>query len=211
MTSAKKLNAATAANRNANATIPALPTASAPVRKDKGITIETNAVECVHAWVAAMDNVVRAEITADAVVLKFINLTFKTAPSFEGFRGAQAALRDACITEPGLQPATIIKAFNRIVKARFGALPVSMSPEAIAKRAQRPGKVAKPAEQKPAAKGANEKQPTTPETIGQFLAKFGIGNVLAECARILATEKGTNIDAKTLEVVASHYLPKKTA
>ena len=129
-----------------------------------------------------------------------------TCPTYAQFRADRTALASLSLERGLVDDQVVRKPYNAAVVELYGSIPVSDSPAAVAKRLQRPpvDKTIK-ATAKPGDKGANERTPSEPETIGQFIAKFGLAAVLIEAAKILATEKATAIDAKTLVAVASHF------
>ena len=130
----------------------------------------------------------------------------EVAPTYAQFRGDRDALRVMALDRGLVDDQWVRKPYNASVISLYGALPVSDSPAAQAKRAQRPVVVkgkAKPG----AVKGdTSERAPAEPATIEQFIAKHGAGKVLAELAKILATKKDTALDAKTLQAIAQHYV-----
>lgn len=126
-------------------------------------------------------------------------------PTYGQFRADRDALRVMALDRGLVDDQWVRKPYNAAVIAMYGALPVSDSPAAQAKRAQRPVAV-KGAVKPGAVKGDTAaRAPAEPATIEQFIAKHGAGKVLAELSRILATKRETQLDAKTLLAVAAHY------
>lgn len=139
------------------------------------------------------------------------------APTYEQFRADRAALRILAEFKGLVDDQHVRKPYNAAVIELYGALPVSMSEAAIAKRAQRPAQPADKAAAKKAiaeataaARGAKagevaERNPSAAETVEQFIAKFGLANVLQATARILAEKRESKLDATTLQAVAKKY------
>lgn len=131
-----------------------------------------------------------------------------TCPTYAQFRADRDALRVMALDRGLVDDQWVRKPYNAAVLSLYGALPVSDSPAAVAKRAQRPvvAKGDKGANKVGAKKGdTTERAPDANMTIEQFIAKHGAGKVLGELAKILATSKATALDAKTLQAVAEHY------
>lgn len=130
-------------------------------------------------------------------------------PTYAQFRGDRDALRVMALDRGLVDDQWVRKPYNAAVIGLYGALPVSDSPAAQAKRAQRPVVVKGGKGKAGAVKGdtATRVGPAadTPEGIAQFIAKVGAAKVLAELAKILATKKDTALDAKTLTAIAAHY------
>lgn len=137
-------------------------------------------------------------------------------PTFEQFRSDRDALRVLALDRGLVNDQWVRKPYNAalielygeaLLKISNGAsnLPVSMSPAAIAKRAQRPV-VDKAAKKAGAIKGnTSTRSDDVTDTVGGFIAKYGTAAVLNELAKILATERATQLDAKTLAAVAAKY------
>lgn len=162
-----------------------------------------------------------ADITSTAAVKARYG---DAAPSFEAYRATKACF-GALAKHRGLKSTQYIdKPFNAAIKALYGAqllavskgasdLPVSMSVEAVQKRASRIslGKATKVQRDAAQAASGAVKGNTAPraasadETIEQFIARVGTGKVLAELAKILATARETALDAKVLSGIAQHY------
>lgn len=137
-----------------------------------------------------------------------------TAPTFEQFRADRAALKILAMQKGLVDDQWVRKPYNAAIIELYKALPVSMSEAAIAKRAQRPtvDKAAAKAAIKDALTKAGavkgdttERDPSAAETVEQFIAKFGITNVLQAAARILAEKRESKLDATTLQAVAKKY------
>ena len=137
------------------------------------------------------------------------------SPTYEQFKADRAALRILAEFKGLVDDQHVRKPYNAAVIELYGALPVSMSEAAIAKRATRP--VADKAAAKTAiekalesARGAKpgetaERNPSAAETIEQFIAKHGLAAVLQATAKILASKAETKLDATTLQAVAKKY------
>lgn len=167
------------------------------------------------------DAITAADVSSEAAVRARYG---DVAPSFEAYRATKACF-GALAKHRGLKSTQYIdKPFNAAIKALYGEqllaisggqsdLPVSMSVEAVQKRASRlsMGKATKA--QRDAAQTASgavkgntsARSASADETIEQFIARVGTGKVLAELAKILATARETALDAKTLLAVAAHY------
>ncbi len=126
-----------------------------------------------------------------------------TCPTFSQFKADRTVLRVMALERGLVDDQWVRKPYCAAVIDLYGALPVSDSPAAIAKRAQRPVAV----KAAPGAKKGetSERAPAIAETIEQFIAKHGVAKVMDEIARILATKRETALDAKTLQAVAKKY------
>ena len=127
-----------------------------------------------------------------------------TCPTYEQFRADRAALRVLALEKGLVDDQWVRKPYNAAIVELYGALPVSMSEAAVAKRAQRPAAAPKA---KPGAKKGETvvRAEGETETIEQFIAKHGTAKVLLAVAHILATRKESKLDATTLEAVAKKY------
>jgi hypothetical protein len=161
-------------------------------------------------------------VSAEAVKARYGN----TAPSFEAYRATKACF-NALAKHIGLASTQYIdKPFNAAIKQLYGKqllkasggasdLPVSMSKEAIQKRASRESlgqntKVQREANIAALKAGAVKGDTATraasaSETIEQFIARVGTANVLTELSRILATKRESATDATVLKTIATHY------
>lgn len=218
VSSVQTLNAITQTLRNDNAKIPALPKGEAATR-DRLDARAYVSVEVFHK--ALIKECFAFEVEADrherarAAHAMRMNTLIRAQYGDKGPDYAQAktdrlALEAEALIKGYVNGQVFRKAYNEALIAAYGALPVSMAPSAIANRKAaeaagrgsnaKKGKVlAKPA------RAANVTAPTMPESIGQVIARCGVYEVIAECARILATSKDTSLDAKTLMVIAQHY------
>lgn len=199
-------NLETEALRLSQASIPALPTTP-----DVTLTGEladlgdyTNAfqravyLDCVD----SMRTVDEVQESARARMLARVRAQYgDVCPTFDQYKADRAAFQLMANYRGLASDQVIRKPYCLAINELFGALPVSDSPAAIAKRAQRPVKAPKVAKTDTP---PTERVETVPATIGQFIAKYGAAAVLVELAKILATEKATSTDAKTLIAVASH-------
>lgn len=111
-----------------------------------------------------------------------------TGPNFAQYRSLQDAVRMQAI-EAGYEGQAMRKHVAAAVKACFGALPVSDSPAAIAKRASRPAAAPKAAKQADTLAAGNSTGGHVPtlggETIESFIARVGMTAALAAAMRIL--------------------------
>lgn len=129
------------------------------------------------------------------------------APTFAQYRALQEAILLQAI-EAGFTGQAMRKHVAAAVKAAYGALPVSDSPAAIAKRAQRPGKASKA----PSAdtlsdepsQGAGMRMPSKEESIESFIARVGMVAALAAAMRILDAVDETKAEAAVIGSVIGH-------
>ena len=130
-------------------------------------------------------------------------------PTFAQFKADRLDLKARALERGLVDDQWVRKPYNAAVIDLYGALPESDSAAAVAKRAQRDGAVKAvpaPSAKAGAVKGqTTDRDPSASETIEQFIAKHGAGNVLASLAKILATQRESALDAKTLQAVASKY------
>lgn len=161
-------------------------------------------------------------ISMDAVKARYGN----TAPTYEAYRATKACF-NALAKHRGLKSTQYIdKPFNAAIKALYGKqllaasnnasdLPVSMSKEAIQKRASRDSLGANTKMQREAniaalkagaVKGDTAtRSESASESIEQFIARVGAANVLTELSKILATKRESATDATALLAIAKHY------
>lgn len=133
------------------------------------------------------------------------------APTFAAYRALQEAVRMQAI-EAGYEGQAMRKHVAAAVKTSYGALPVSDSPAAVAKRAQRPAATPKAA---PANVSAND-APTMArvganETIESFIARVGMTAALAAAMRILDAVDETKAEAAVIGSVIAHLNAPKPA
>ncbi len=138
-----------------------------------------------------------AAMRADA----FVAIAHPTKPDYGAYTEASKIIRATCALELCFAPDTIIKAYRAAVRRAFGELPVSQSPEALRKAAERAAKKAAGNDRGP----VQDKAPTPHDVIGQMIATYGPAAVLVELSKILASEKATVKDAHILMDVARHY------
>jgi hypothetical protein len=212
MTNAITLNQATVDARVKQAAIPALPTAVKPGHNsDAYVEVSKFQRALFGTLFSAADKLCKAIETSKATCERAITAQYgNTCPTFEQFKSDRSALRVLSLERGLVDDQYVRKSYNAAIIKLYGALPVSMSEAAIAKRATRP------TSNNPVSVGQDAKKskaPATPAkraddseiaTIGQFIAKFGHAAVLVEMAKILATETSTALDAKTLIAVAGH-------
>lgn len=198
-----KLNRAIATARNEKCA-PELPNGEAKPRKTPGrayvvaTEFQRNVFECAFSGQHAVSKAIES---GRARMLRIVGAQYgETCPTYEQFKSDRSAFTALALERGLVDDQVIRKPYCAAIVQLFGKLPVSDSPAAVAKRLQRPVHVKTPKVDTPPA----ERVETIPATIGQFIAKFGAGPVLVELAKILATEKTTAIDAKTLIAVASH-------
>lgn len=132
-----------------------------------------------------------------------------TAPTFEQFKADRAALKILAAQKGLVDDQHVRKPYNAAVVDLYGALPESQSAAAIAKRAERDAagvsikaKGGKAGAVKGDTAARNE---SAPENVEQFIAKYGITQVLQAAARILAEKRESKLDATTLQAVARKY------
>jgi len=204
---AQTLNALTAATR-ASAQIVDLP---------KGPSISTaRAPECAYidpqAWAEDVYQCVSKSEHAQARVVQtrletmakiIVDRYGDTMPTYAQHRADHKQLEHVATLHCLADSQVLRKAWNISIKAAFGALPVSDEPSAVAKRLQAAAKP-KAAKTEKVATGPQEHPTSASETVDQFIAKHGMGFVLARCAAVLAEMRETSLDAKTLLAVASH-------
>lgn len=113
-------------------------------------------------------------------------------PSFAMYRSLQNALNLLAV-EAGFTGQMMRKHCAHAVKTLYGALPVSDSPAAIAKRAQRPAATPKTTQKPSAAEtfAAGIEHARKDETVESFIARVGVTTVLAALNRILDAEEST--------------------
>lgn len=205
---ATKLNAATVAART-NQSV-SIPSGEAKPKHLPGVAYIVATEFQIAVYEAAFSGeakVCAVRESARARMLALVKAHYgDTCPTYAQFRADRSALASLALERGLVDDQVVRKPYNAAVTELYGSIPVSDSPAAVAKRLQRPtvDKTIK-ATAKPGDKGANERTPSEPETIGQFIARFGLAAVLVEAAKILATEKATALDAKTLVAVASHF------
>jgi hypothetical protein len=134
----------------------------------------------------------------------------EVSPSFEQFNADRAALKSLALDRGLVDDQWVRKPYNLAVKALYGALPVSMTPAAVLKRASRPVADPEAKAKVGAKKGVVVDQPVV-ASCEQLVAKFGIAEVLKACTKILAADRTTALDAKTLEAIAGHFTAAKAA
>lgn len=147
--------------------------------------------------------VAKAEASQKVAVSNTISAKYNgVAPTWAEFKVDRAALK-ALSAERGLASDQYIrKTYNACILALYGALPVSDSPNA-----KRQPKSAK-GNAKTKKGAALSKDMSPADIIGQIIATFGIGSVLSEMSKILATDNKTRTDAKALSAIASHFVAK---
>lgn len=133
-----------------------------------------------------------------------------TCPTYAQFRADRAALKILAAQKGLVDDQWVRKPYNAAIHQLYGALPVSDSPAAQAKAAQRAAKSGGEGQDVAPKRGAvkgntTERAEGERETIEQFIAKHGIAKVLAAASAILAERKETRLDATTLQAVARKY------
>lgn len=219
-----RLNAETAAKRHGMASMPNVLPVNAPAAVPaKVLTAKPDPLAFVDATAFqrglftvlfdAEDKINRVILTQRERIESYLAKEYgDVSPTFEQFQADRKALAALSLERGLVDDQVVRKAYNVAIKALFGALPVSDSPAAIAKRLQRP--TAAPRARKVAGEGVDSQeggervQEAEIRSISQFIATFGAANVLVELAKILATEKATQLDARTLVAVASHLTTK---
>lgn len=191
------LNVSTIAARNNQASVPAPTGEETP--EVFASEFQRNVFNCAFDTGAQLNVVVQS---ARARMLELVRAQYgDVSPTYAQFKDDRAIFKTLAAERCLVDDQVIRKPYCAAIVELFGALPVSDSPAAVAKRLQRP--VAAPKAVKvdtpPAQRVESESS-----TIGQFIAKYGAAAVLVELAKILGTEKATMLDAKTLVAVASH-------
>lgn len=136
-------------------------------------------------------------------------------PSFEQYRADNAALRQLAADANPVKGADVgqyvRKTFAAVVKAHYGALPVSMDAAAVQKRAQREAaeaakKAAAPAPAPvgaPAGETQADRAPNEAEQIEQIVTRLGPLKTLDACIRILLADESTKGTAVHLQKMAA--------
>lgn len=163
-------------------------------------------VKMFDAGIKAADQLCKAVESQRVVMRGLLQAQYgSVCPTYTQFRADRDALRVLALDRGLVDDQWVRKPYNAAVLALYGSLPVSDSPAAQAKRAQRPV-VVKGATKPGAVKGDTAaRAPAEPATIEQFIAKHGAGKVLAELSRILATKRETQLDATALQAIAKKY------
>jgi hypothetical protein len=139
----------------------------------------------------------------DDVVSALVAMYGDTAPTYDQYMSDRACLKIVAEERGLVDDQWLRKPYCAAIKAHYGALPVSMTEAAIAKRASRP--VADKTKAKPGAKKDVPVTSTAPATCEQLIAQFGTATVLRTLAKILAAERESALDGKTLQAIADHY------
>jgi len=124
------------------------------------------------------------------------------APTYAQFISDRAALHVIALDRGLVDDQYVRKLYNKAIKELFGELPVSMSPEAIAKRAQRPAKHDRVTQKAVAKIVSNADQ------IEAFIASVGMARILTTAAKILKASQATKLDGATIDAIASHFSQK---
>lgn len=203
------LNAVVQTLRDANTCASIVPTANVlPERKAPRaayVEIADYQTALFDVLFDAADQVCRVQESQRARIKDVLIGQYPECPTFAQFRSDRDALRVLALERGLVDDQYVRKAYNGAIVELWGALPVSDSPAAVAKRLQRPVKPIKADKPAKVDTPPEKRAETVPATIGQFIARFGTAAVLVELAKILATEKSTATDAATLIAVASHY------
>lgn len=157
---------------------------------------------CLSIERAAWETDNKRVAVSDAVRKMFGDL----GPTFAEYRSLQESVQLQSIAA-GFTGQAMRKHVAAAVKAAYGALPVSDSPAAIAKRLQRPGK-ALAAESVDAlndeAPEVGPRAPSPDEAIESFIARVGMVNALAAAMRILDAVDATKAEAAVIGSVIGH-------
>lgn len=133
-----------------------------------------------------------------------------TPPTYDQFWSDRDALK-AIAHERGLvDDQWVRKPYNSAVKVLYGELPVSISLEAVAKRAYRPevgkGRVAaRPSKASLKLAYKVEMPKDAAAAVRQMLDRYGYGAVLAAFAQVLAEHRETAKEARRVEALAQEY------
>lgn len=204
---ASTLNTSTVVARNAQASAP-IPTGEAKPIKTPGrayvvaTEFQRNVFAVAFSTGAQVNKVIES---ARARMLTVVRAQYgDVSPTYEQFKADRSAF-SALALERGLVDDQVIrKPYCNAIVELFGALPVSDSPAAVAKRLQRPV-VDKTAKAAKTDTPPVDRPVTVSDKIGQMIALHGPALVLIELAKILGTAKETMIDAKALVAIASHF------
>lgn len=157
------------------------------------------------AQVAAKAGVTMAQKMNALILARYAD----TCPTFDEYRNDQRALAQLAKDRKLVDNQWVRKPYAAAVKARFGALPVSQSPEAILKAAKRDAdRLAKKNAQGAASAGApaGETQDhglSDAESIEAIVTRLGLFKCLDACISILAADKSTANHAKHLKAQAA--------
>ena len=147
----------------------------------------------------------RAQVTMHEKMKTLITSRYgATCPTFEQHRADIKAL-DQLARDKGLSDGQWLRRpYNSAIVALFEKLPVSMAPEAVAKREQREArdKVVKDAIAKAKAAGTiapvgapagqtQEREPSEAEKLEQLISRVGVWESLYACLRVLETDETT--------------------
>ena len=175
------------------------------------------AIDQFHKDVAtcAMHGIRTAETVAKKMVALVVARYGKTAPTFEQYKADLAAFKFIAEQRNLASEQWLVRPYGAALKTQYKELPVSMAPDAVAKRKQREERDAlvksaiaaakKTTEATPA--GAKqgetqERQPSDAEQVEQLVSRVGLWETLYACIRILASDDSTKAQATHLQKMA---------
>lgn len=175
------------------------------------------AVDQFHKDVAtcAMHGIRTAETVAKKMIALVTARYGETAPTFEQYKADLAAFKAIAEHRKLASEQWLVRPYGAALKTLYKELPVSMAPDAVAKRKQREERDAlvksaiaaakKTAEVTPV--GAKpgetqERQPSEAEQVEQLVSRVGLWETLYACIRILASDESTKAQATHLQKMA---------
>jgi hypothetical protein len=192
--------------------------------------VSSGAAVVVSAWHYELAEAYQAQMKAKDKALAMVRKQYSERPTFDQYKLDLAALQSIA-EEKGRSYEWLRKCYASAIVELFEELPVSADPEALRKRAERAAKKAQQKQvlidtgltQKPkdwvdvevpaqakikskagAPKGQTQEQPVNyQEGLEQFLTRHDTFEVLDALARILASDKQTELEAAGLASIAS--------
>lgn len=129
-----------------------------------------------------------------------------TCPTYDQFWSDRDALEALALERGLVDDQWVRKPYNMAIKAVYGALPVSTTAAAVAKRAVRPEAQARPT-QPVGAKIVKVSMPKDAETaVRQMLDHYGMAKVLIAFSTILGEHKETLKEAQRVRNLGDHML-----
>ena len=175
----------------------------------------TIAIEQFHKDVAtcAMHGIRTAETVAKKMVALVTARYGEKAPTFEQYKADLAAFKVIAEQRKLASEQWLVRPYGAALKTQYKELPVSMAPDAVAKRKQREDRDAlvksaiaaakKTTEPVGAKQGeTQERQPSETEQIEQLVSRVGLWETLYACIRILASDESTKAQATHLQKMA---------
>lgn len=128
----------------------------------------------------------------------------ETIPDFKAYKADMAGLKEVAKIRKLADAQWVLRPYWSALKKLYGSLPVSMAPDAVAKRVAKENddkllKAAKTAQVMQAqsnpvgapAGQTQERQPSEAEQIEQLVARIGVWEALYACIRVLETDEKT--------------------